>query len=144
MYQRIVVGTDGSGRAGSAIDHAVALAAATGASLHLVQGCGSPVVTSPIYGEAAAFNPAEIVAACETELQPLVEEIGARGVEVTVHVHTTSGQGAICDVASEVDADLIVVGNRGMTGAKRLLGSVPNFVAHHAPCSVLIVATVDR
>ena len=39
-------------------------------------------------------------------------------------------------------ADLIVVGNKGMTGAKRfLLGSVPNKVSHHAPCSVLIIRT---
>ena len=49
---------------------------------------------------------------------------------------------AILDVAEEQRADLIVVGNKGMTGAKRfLLGSVPNKVSHHAPCSVLIVRT---
>jgi nucleotide-binding universal stress UspA family protein len=45
-------------------------------------------------------------------------------------------------VAEETGADLIVVGNKGMTGAERfLLGSVPNKVSHHAPCSVLIVRT---
>ena len=49
---------------------------------------------------------------------------------------------AILDVAEEQRTDLIVVGNKGMTGAKRfLLGSVPNKVSHHAPCSVLIVRT---
>ena len=49
---------------------------------------------------------------------------------------------AILDVAEERDADLIIVGNKGMTGAKRfLLGSVPNKVSHHAPCSVLIIRT---
>ena len=49
---------------------------------------------------------------------------------------------AILDVAEEENADLIVVGNKGMTGAKRfLLGSVPNKVSHHAPSSVLIVRT---
>ena len=47
---------------------------------------------------------------------------------------------AILDVAEEQGSDLIVVGNKGMTGATRfLLGSVPNKVSHHAPCSVLIV-----
>ncbi len=46
------------------------------------------------------------------------------------------------EVAEEVDADLIVVGNKGMTGARRfLLGSVPNKVSHHAPCSVFIART---
>ena len=49
---------------------------------------------------------------------------------------------AILDVAEEQNADLIVVGNKGMTGAKRfLLGSVPNKISHHAPCSVMIIRT---
>ena len=49
---------------------------------------------------------------------------------------------AILDVAEEQGADLMIVGNKGMTGAKRfLLGSVPNKVSHHAPCSVLIIRT---
>ncbi len=66
--------------------------------------------------------------------------------EAGVKVHTFARQGepadAILDVAEEQGADLIVVGNKGMTGAKRfLLGSVPNKVSHHAPCSVLIVRT---
>jgi protein-tyrosine phosphatase len=53
-----------------------------------------------------------------------------------------AGFDAILDVAEEQDADLIVIGNKGMTGAKRfLLGSVPNKVSHHAPCSVLIIRT---
>ena len=61
-------------------------------------------------------------------------------------VETFARQGdaadAILDVAEEQGCDLIVVGNRGMTGAKRfLLGSVPNKISHHAPCSVLIVRT---
>ena len=42
----------------------------------------------------------------------------------------------------EPPPDLVVVGNKGMTGARRfLLGSVPNNISHHAPCSVLIVKT---
>jgi nucleotide-binding universal stress UspA family protein len=61
-------------------------------------------------------------------------------------VETVARQGdaadAILDVAEEQRSDLIVVGNKGMTGAKRfLLGSVPNKISHHAPCSVLIVRT---
>ena len=63
-----------------------------------------------------------------------------------VDVNTVARQGdpadAILDTAEEQNADLIIVGNKGMTGAKRfLLGSVPNKVSHHAPCSVLIVRT---
>jgi len=61
-----------------------------------------------------------------------------------VESHPTSGDpcDALIAVAQDVDADLIVVGSRGMTGVKRfVLGSVPNKIAHHAPCSVLIVDT---
>jgi nucleotide-binding universal stress UspA family protein len=48
----------------------------------------------------------------------------------------------LISTAEEVGADLIVVGNRGMGGVARfLLGSVPNRVAHHAPCAVLIAHT---
>ena len=73
---------------------------------------------------------------------------GGHGAGVS-QVETFARQGdaadAILDVAEEQRADLIVVGNRGMTGAKRfLLGSVPNKVSHHAPCSVLIVRTTWR
>jgi hypothetical protein len=46
-------------------------------------------------------------------------------------------------VAEEVHADLIVVGNRGMRGARRMLGSIPNHISHHAACDVLVVDTVD-
>jgi len=61
-----------------------------------------------------------------------------------VQAHAREGEpaDAILDVAEEINADLIVVGNKGMTGARRfLLGSVPNKVSHHAPSSVIIVRT---
>jgi nucleotide-binding universal stress UspA family protein len=47
----------------------------------------------------------------------------------------------LCDLAAHLQADLVVVGNKGMQGGRRFLGSVPNTVSHHAPCSVLIVDT---
>jgi nucleotide-binding universal stress UspA family protein len=64
------------------------------------------------------------------------------GVEVDVYARQGDPAYALLDVAEEREADLIVVGNKGMGGAKRfLLGSVPNKVSHHAPCSVLIIRT---
>ena len=64
------------------------------------------------------------------------------GVEVETFARQGDPADAILDVAEERGSDLIVVGNKGMTGAKRfLLGSVPNKVSHHAPCSVLIIRT---
>jgi site-specific recombinase XerC len=62
---------------------------------------------------------------------------------VVVHPHVLPGDpsDALLMVAHEVDADLIVVGNKGMRGAGRVLGSVPSSVAHGARCSVLIAHT---
>ena len=68
--------------------------------------------------------------------------VGGAGVKVETFAREGDAADAILDVAEEQHADLIVVGNKGMTGAKRfLLGSVPNKVSHHAPCSVLIIRT---
>jgi nucleotide-binding universal stress UspA family protein len=63
---------------------------------------------------------------------------------VRTHDHVLPGRAAdvILQVAQEVDADLIVVGSKGMRGARRVLGSVPNDVSHHADRNVLIVQTV--
>ena len=58
------------------------------------------------------------------------------------HVVASDPADALVSVATEVQADLLVVGNRGMSGLKRfVLGSVPNRIAHHAPCNLLIVHT---
>ena len=141
MYERIVVGTDGSERAATAVDHAAALARLCGAQLHLVQGCGSPVIAAPYFPDVVAVDPSDTLRACTEILDGVAEPLRADGLDVAVHVRSTSGHTAVCDMAAEIDADLIVLGNRGMTGAKRFLGSVPNSVAHQAPCSVLIVST---
>jgi nucleotide-binding universal stress UspA family protein len=67
--------------------------------------------------------------------------VSAGIVNCTTHALPGDPARAILQVANEVGADLIVVGNKGMKGAGRVLGSVPNEVAHRAPCSVLIVKT---
>jgi nucleotide-binding universal stress UspA family protein len=65
----------------------------------------------------------------------------AHDVDVQVHAEIGSAAEVLCQVAEAVSADLIVVGSRGMKGGRRFLGSVPNSVSHHSPCSVLIVDT---
>jgi len=83
--------------------------------------------------------PSEDVDATLSDAADVVREAG---LEVETFAREGDPADAILDVAEERDADLIVVGNKGMTGARRfLLGSVPNKVSHHAPCSVLIVRT---
>jgi nucleotide-binding universal stress UspA family protein len=78
----------------------------------------------------------------EATLREAAAEVEAAGVPVTTYAREGDPADAILDVAEERGADLVVVGNKGMTGAKRfLLGSVPNKVSHHAPCSVLVIRT---
>ena len=75
-------------------------------------------------------------------LKEAADSIEAAGIEVSTYAREGDPADAILDVAEEQNADLVVVGNKGMTGAKRfLLGSVPNKVSHHAPCSVMIIRT---
>jgi nucleotide-binding universal stress UspA family protein len=146
MFQSIVVGTDGSETAGQAVREAIELAKAVGASVDLVSAY-EPVPNQRLRAEARQapedlqwmVNPREDVDATLRDAAELVE---AAGVTVTTYAREGDPADAILDVAEERGADLIVVGNKGMTGAKRfLLGSVPNKVSHHAPCSVLIIRT---
>jgi nucleotide-binding universal stress UspA family protein len=62
-------------------------------------------------------------------------------VKVECHAVTADPADALLQVAEAASADLIVIGNRGMHGVSRVLGSVPNKVSHRARCNVLIVAT---
>jgi nucleotide-binding universal stress UspA family protein len=81
----------------------------------------------------------------DSQVESILEQAaaGVRLQNVKYQTHMSEGDpgDALLAVAKQVDADMIVVGNKGMQGARRVLGSVPNKVAHHAPCSVLIVST---
>jgi nucleotide-binding universal stress UspA family protein len=146
VFTRIVVGTDGSDTAAEAVRQAVDLAKLSGAQLSIVSAY-EPVSKRRIEGEQQGA-PADV----QHEIGPredvnlVLDEAAAaakqEGLEVQTHPVEGGPSDALLSVAEETGADLIVVGNKGMTGAKRfLLGSVPNNVSHHAPCSVMIVRT---
>jgi len=144
----MVVGTDGSDTAGEAVRQATVLARQIGAKVHLVSAY-EPVPEARLREEREGLpgdvewliNPREDVS---STLKDAAEEIRNQGLRVEVHAREGDPADAILDVAEEQGADLIVVGNKGMTGAKRfLLGSVPNKVSHHAPCSVMIIRTIS-
>lgn len=146
MFTRIVVGTDGSDTAAQAVRQAVELAKTFGAQLSIVSAY-APISGRRVKGEQSAapadvhyeIGPREDVLLI---LDAAAAEAKAAGVEVKTHPIEGDPADAILNVAEETKADLIVVGNKGMTGARRyLLGSVPNNVSHHAPCSVIIVRT---
>ncbi len=146
MFTRIVIGTDGSETAAEAVRQAVDLAKLAGATLSIVSAY-SPVPSRRVQGEQSGA-PADV----QYEIGPredvnLILDAAAaqarkEGIEVQTHPVEADPAEAILNVAEETKADLIVVGNKGMTGARRfVLGSVPNNISHHAPCSVIIVRT---
>ncbi|HEY5053971.1 MAG TPA: universal stress protein [Solirubrobacterales bacterium] len=146
MFTRIVVGTDGSETAAEAVRQAVDLAKLAGATLSIVSAY-APVPKKRVAGEQSEapadvqyeIGPREDV---NLVLDAAAAEAKKGGIEVQTHPVEADPAEAILNVAEETKADLIVVGNKGMTGARRfLLGSVPNNVSHHAPCSVIIVRT---
>jgi nucleotide-binding universal stress UspA family protein len=125
MYERILVGTDGSDTAGKAVQRAVDLAKATGATLTIVTAGADAGGTSgkQLLDDVAAAH-------------------RASGVAIDTKVLAGDPASALVEEAEANGYDLLVVGNRGMAGASRfLLGSVPNKVSHHAPCALLIVHT---
>jgi nucleotide-binding universal stress UspA family protein len=143
MFSSIVVGTDGSETADRALTRAFDMARLTGARLHVVSAYAP--TPSRLTGGAPATEAAEWSVGPDFEVQAVLDraEGRARGEDVEIEVHALKGDpaDAIIAIAAETDADLIVLGSRGMQGARRVLGSVPNKVSHRAPCDVLIVQT---
>lgn len=129
----IVAGTDGSPRAEFAVDKAGDLALALGAPVHVV------CVPGAIEGRdwPARITAQQIVADAADRLR-------SRGITVQTHLPVGEAALALVAVAESVQAQMIVVGNKGMTGIGRVLGSLPNRVSHEARCSVLVVPTKSR
>jgi nucleotide-binding universal stress UspA family protein len=129
------------------VARAADLAACSGAAL-VICSAYRPVPADRLAAErtqvpddvAFAVTPSEEVETILAAAKELAEGRGATQVR-TIGV-TTAPEEALLDVAGKVKADVVVVGSQGMAGARRfLLGSVPNRVAHHAECDVLIVKT---
>jgi len=138
MFHSIVVGTNWSDTAEIAVARAVGLAQLTGAELHVVsvnEGTAAPVTAGTATG--STHFQADVV------LEQTLDRLGADEVSITQHAPSGAAADSIVAVAVEHDADLIVLGSKGMQGARRVLGSVPNKVSHNAPCDVLIVNTTS-
>lgn len=123
MYERILVGTDGSTTAAKAVDRAVQVAATTGASLTVLT--------------AGPVERGEAVVAAEADRH------AGSGVAIATKVVDADPVAALIEEARDGRFDLLVMGNKGMTGVTRFfrVGAVPNKVSHHLPCSLLIVKT---
>jgi nucleotide-binding universal stress UspA family protein len=145
MFSKIVVGTDGSATAGAAVALAIDLAQRTGAKLHLVTAYKDPTMSVAVAqaGAAAVADSPAVAAAVKEASEELLARAAKEAGDVPVEMHAVAGPpaDALLAVAEGLDADVIVVGSKGMRGARRILGSVPNSIAHRAPCHVLIAKT---
>jgi nucleotide-binding universal stress UspA family protein len=137
MISTIAVGTDGSATAGKAVDVGAEMARRFDARLVLLSAYRDKAAGSKLDAERQwVSNPAarlrEILSRTERKLK-------SEGIDCT----TLAGEGdpakTLVDLAEECKADVLVIGSKGMD--RRVLGSVPNTVAHRAPCSVLVVKT---
>ena len=121
-----MVGTDGSETAANALAAAVRLASALRAELHIV----------------SAYSPLQTPSDAEAALAKATKVARDEGLEAVTHARRDDPADALIAVSEEVGAELLVVGTKGKSSASRfLLGSVADKVAHHAPCSILIMRT---
>lgn len=146
MYRTIVVGTDGSSTSEIAMGHATELARMCGAVLHVVtayrlRALVSAAAESPMLAAVALDCEHDMARQAALMLDETLARRGSSGVQVERHACPGEAADVILRVAEQEGADLIVLGSRGMQGARRFLGSVPNSVAHRARTSVMIVRT---
>jgi nucleotide-binding universal stress UspA family protein len=133
--ESIAVGTDGTETAERAVDRAGSIASAFGATVHVVSAYSDD--KTPLAGAGKQGDRAH----AQQHVDRAQERLAKRGVESEAHLSNLEAGRALVAIADEQRAQMIVVGNRGMSGAKRVLGSVPNYVSHHADCDVVIVRT---
>ncbi len=158
MIKRILVAIDHSDKNQAVFDSALSLAKATSANLMLLnvvseQETEYPVLPTSAYYPYPMLDDRDYKMYQErlTEykqwglcfLQDLTEKALSIGIEAEYTQLTGNPGRMICELAHNWEADLIIIGSRGLKGIKEMvLGSVSNYVSHHAPCSVLILRTV--
>jgi nucleotide-binding universal stress UspA family protein len=145
--QKIVVGVDGSETADKALRWAADEARLRGASLRVMHAWTVPLVLARPSEDAFGIpepveSLLEVRAALQREattvLERALEDVASEGVEV--EAQAIEGKAARILIEAAADAELLVVGSRGLGGfAGLLLGSVSQQCAHHAPCPVVIV-----
>lgn len=154
MLKKILVAIDRSPMGREVFNQALSLAKATGGSvmlLHILSydDKGSPLMLANYPYLDVGMNDAarqlyqeqwqEFEHQGLDMLHRFADEAKAAGVEAEFTQIPGSPSSAICRMAKTWEADLIVMGRRGFSGFKELiLGSVSNYVLHHAPCSVFI------
>ena len=155
MMKKILATIDNSPRNQAVLETAISLAQATGAKLMLLHILSEADVDYPIlptYVYYAVLKGKDDTVfhrtfdEYERREEEFLRDLARKAIAAGVDTEYTQLSGipgeTICEIASNWSADLILVGSRGLKGMKEMfIGSVSNYVTHHAPCSVLIVRT---
>ncbi len=145
-FQTILVPTDFSEDAETALDLALSLAADSGAAIHLLHAYEIPIGVVPPYGiELPPSLITDVRDAAARRLEKSAEKVRARGLRCDAHLVHGRPVDGIVDAAERLRADLVVMGTRGLTGLKHvLLGSVAERTIRFAPCPVLTAKSRSR
>ena len=153
MYRTIVVGTDCSPTATAAVMKAADLAKLAGARLYLVSAYPAAAKPAPkvedfafaytaVGGGAVLFDPGDEGAAeRRIHVDAMARDLRAQGITVETRIEVGGAASVLVRLADTLDADLLVVGDRGLKGLRGVLGSVPERVTHRARLDVLVVHT---
>ena len=136
----IIVGVDGSATARMAADEAAQLAHNYSRPLHIVLSM-TRNTSQQVRGGGSETWHFDSVGVAEESLKAIVGELKAIVPDTTYAVVLADPATALCEEAVRLDASMIVVGNKRVQGAARVLGSIAGDVAKRAPCNVLIVHT---
>jgi nucleotide-binding universal stress UspA family protein len=143
MFRTVLAGTDGSPRAERAVQEAIDLCKSEDARLYLVAAFGESARHWESIQTSRDVEVVDMRSVAESVLARQARRAEEQGVKVVDYgAREGDPAEAIIDAAVAESADVIVIGNKGITGRKRfLLGGVPEKVARHASCSVMIVNT---
>lgn len=160
MFTKILVAIDCSEESRNIFDYALSLAQATGANLMLLhvfapeeKNYPNPLIFSGTEYDVMDESLWQVYQQQWQKLEQqgldllrsLAAEATAAGVKTDFTQEFGTSGSTICNLAQTCSADLILIGSRGLKGIKEMfLGSVSNYVTHHAPCSVLIVRLTDQ
>ena len=138
--RKIVVGIDGSEDSRRALRWALDEARLRGAEVHAVHAWAYPVMAGSFEAIAPMLNDLDLGAEAANSLERDIKEVTAGDETVKIHREVKQGPAASALLQSSRDADLLVVGSRGLGGFRGLLlGSVGQQCAQHARCPVVIV-----
>ena len=138
-YRRVLVPVDGSVPSLVAIDHALVLAEASGATVTILEVV-EPFGPLPGFYEAAPPGVDRVEWVADQRFDSVRPSLAETAVEWDRRVESGDPADRICAVAEEGGYDLVVMGSFGRGALGRfLLGSVSDRVVHHAPCSVMVV-----